>query len=111
MAVTAANLIPAKYAENSQTTQYVATNKKARVDSFTVTNPTAGAVTISIYKVVSAGSASDANVILKSKSVAAGETLIVAGMIGQILEPEGFISTIASAATSLVISASGVEIT
>ena len=47
MAVSTRVLIPAKTAENTQTTQYTATNVTAIIDKFTATNYTATAATIS----------------------------------------------------------------
>ena len=41
MTVTIKVLIPAKQAENSQTTQYTAVNCKAIIDKFTITNTSA----------------------------------------------------------------------
>ena len=57
MAVSIKVLIPAKQAENAQTTQYTATNCKAIIDKFTATNTTAGNVTISVNLVTSGGTA------------------------------------------------------
>lgn len=111
MAVTVKNLIPRKQAENSQTTQYTATNCKAIIDKFTVTNTSAANVTLSVNLVASAGSASDSNLVLKAKSIAPSETYTCPELVGQTLESGGFISTLAGAATSLTISASGREIT
>lgn len=111
MTVTVKNIIPRKRAENSQTTQYTATGCKTIIDKFTVTNTTAGAVAFAVNLVASGGSASDANLIIDDKSIAAGECYTCPELIGQTLEPSGFISTLASAATSLTISASGREIT
>lgn len=111
MAVTVKNIIPRKQAEAVQTTQYTATNCKTIIDKFTVTNTSAGAVTIAVNLVASGGSASDSNLVLKAKSIQAGETYLCPELVGQTLESSGFISTIAGAATSLTISASGREIT
>lgn len=111
MTVTAKCLLEAKYAENSQTTQYTATNVRAIIDKCSVTNVTAGAVAISINVVASGGAASDANLILDTRSLAAGETYTCPEMVGQVLNSGDFISTIASAATSLVIRVSGRETT
>jgi hypothetical protein len=61
--------------------------------------------------VTSAGSAGDLNLVVKTKSLAAGETYTFPELVGQVLAPSGFISTIASAATSINIRASGREIT
>lgn len=111
MAVTVKNLIPRKQAESSQTTQYTATNCKTIIDKFTVTNTSANNVTLSVNLVASGGSAGDSNLVLKAKSIAPSETYTCPELVGQTLEASGFISTIAGAATSLTISASGREIT
>jgi hypothetical protein len=104
-------LIPAKQAENAQTTQYTATNCKAIVDKFTVTNTSAGNVTISVNLVTSGGSPGASNLILDTRAIAPDETYTCPELVGQALESGSFISTIASSATSLTIRASGREIT
>ena len=111
MAVTVKVLIPAKQAENTQTTQYTATNCRTIIDKFTVTNTTAGNVTISVNLVTSGGSAAASNLILDTRSIAPDECYTCPELVGQALEPNGFISTIAGAATSLTIRANGREIT
>ena len=111
MTVTAKVLIPAKIAESSQTTQYTATNVTTIIDKFTATNYSAGAVTISVNIVTSGGSAGNDNLITKTKSLQPGEVYTFPEIVGQILAPSGFISTIASAATSVNIRASGREVT
>jgi hypothetical protein len=111
MTVTVKVLIPAKQAENAQTTQYTATNAKAIIDKFTATNTSAGNVTISVNLVTSGGSAGVDNLVVDTRAIAPDETYTFPELVGQVLESGGFISTIASAATSLTIRASGREIT
>lgn len=111
MAVIAKNIIPAKQAENAQTTQYTAVNCRTIVDKFTVTNTSASNVTISVNLVASGGSAGASNLIIDARAVAPDETYVCPELVGQVLEPSSFISTIASAATALTIRASGREIT
>jgi hypothetical protein len=111
MAVTIKVLIPAKQAENAQTTQYTAVNCKTIIDKFTVTNTTAGNVTISVNLVTSGGSPGASNLIVDSRAIAPDECYTLPELVGQALEAGGFISTIASAATSLTIRASGREVT
>ena len=111
MAVTVKNLIPAKQAENAQTTQYTATNCKAIIDKFTVTNTNTANVTFSVNLVALAGSAGTANLIVKTRSIVPGETYLCPELVGQVLESGGFISTLAGTATSLTITASGREVT
>lgn len=111
MTVTVKVLIPAKIAESSQTTQYTATGVTTIIDKFTATNYSASTATISVNLVTSGGSAGDANLIVKTKSLQAGETYTFPEIVGAALAPSGFISTIASAATSINIRSSGREIT
>lgn len=110
MAVNVRALIPAKQAEAAQTTQYTATGVRTIIDKFTATNTSAGAVTISVNLVTSGDTAGNQNLILKAKSLAAGEAYTCPEIVGQVLEPGGFISTIAGAATSITIRASGREV-
>lgn len=110
MTVTSKVLIPAKQAENAQTTQYTAVNCTTYIDKFSVTNTTSGNVTFSANVVTSAGAAGSANLVLKSRAIAPNETYLCPELVGQVLQPGDFISTIAGAATSLTIRASGREI-
>lgn len=111
MTVTVKNIIPRKQAENTQTTQYTALNCKTLIDKFTVTNTSSSNVTFSCNLVATGGSASNSNIIVKDRSIAPNESYTCPDLVGQVLEDGGFISTIASAASSLTISASGREIT
>lgn len=110
MAVTPKVLIPAKQAENAQTTQYTATAVRAIIDKFTVTNTSAGNVSISVNLVTLAGAAGAGNLIIDARTLVPDETYTCPELVGHVLEDGGFISTLASAATSLTIRASGREI-
>lgn len=110
MTVIAKPLITAAYAANSQTTQYTAgAGTRTIIDKFTGYNGTAGAVTLAINLVASAGTAAATNLIVL-KSLAAGETYTFPEVVGHVLEAGGFISTIAGAASSIAIRASGREV-
>lgn len=111
MTVTVKALIPAKQAENTQTTQYTATNCKAIIDKFTATNTTAANVTISVNLVTSGGSPGASNLIVDTRAIAPDETYTFPELVGQVLDSGGFISTIAGTASALTIRASGREIT
>lgn len=111
MAVTQKVLIPAKVAENAQTTQYTAVACRAIIDKFTVTNPTAGNVAFSCNLVVSGGAAAVGNLLISARSIAPGETYRCPELVGHSMESGGFISTLAGAAASLTIRCSGREIT
>lgn len=95
----------------SNTTYYTATNVRARIDKCTVTNTTAGAVTFNLYLVPSAGSAGVTNQIIDTQSVAAHSVYTCPEVVGHTLASGGFISAGASAATSLTLVVSGLEVT
>lgn len=111
MSVLVKTLIAAKQAENVQTSQYTATLCRAVIDKFTATNTSANNVTISVNIVTSGDTEGADNLIVDARAIAPGETYTFPELVGQVLESGGFISTIASAATSLTIRASGREIT
>ena len=110
MATQVAVLIAAKQAENVQTTQYTSTGVKTIIDKFTGTNTSAAAATLSINLIPSAGVAGNGNLIVKTKSLLPGETYIFPEIVGQVLDVNGFISTIAGAAGAITITAHGRQV-
>jgi len=107
MTVSVKVLIPAKIAENAQTTQYTATGVTTLIDKFTATNYSAAAATISVNLVTLAGAAGNLNLIVKTKTLQAGETYTFPEIVGAALAAGDFISTIAGTATAINIRASG----
>lgn len=110
MSVTAKVLIPAKVAESTQSTQYTATNVTTIIDKFTATNYGASAASISVNLVTVADTAGTQNLIVKTKTLQPAETYTFPELVGHVLAPNGFISTLASAALTINIRASGREI-
>ena len=110
MAVTVAVLIPAKTAEASQTTQYTATGVTAIIDKFTATNYSAAAATLSVNLVTTASSTSNSNLIVKTKTLQAGETYTFPEIVGAALSPSDFISTLAGTDSAINIRSNGREI-
>ena len=110
MAVIIKVLIPAKIAENSQTTQYVATNVSTILDKFTATNYSASAATLSVNLVTAFDNAGNQNLIIKSKTLLPSETYTFPEIVGQVLAPGGYISTIAGTASAINIRSSGREV-
>lgn len=110
MPIIAKNIIPAKNAENVQTTQYVATNVTTIIDKFTATNFSSGAVNVSVNLAASGEATGNSNLIVKTRTLQAGETYTFPEIVGHILPSGGFISTLASAAAAVNIRASGREI-
>ena len=107
MSVSISNIIPAKIAEATQTTQYTSTGVQTIIDKFTATNYSAVAATLSVNLVTSAGSAGDSNLIVKTKTLQPSETYTFPELVGHVLPVGGFVSTIAGTATSINIRASG----
>jgi hypothetical protein len=110
MTVTVKVLVPAKIAEAAQTTQYTATNVTTIIDKFTATNYSATAATLSVNLITSGDTAGNQNLIMKLKTLQPSETYTFPELVGQVLAPSGFISTIAGTASAINIRVSGREI-
>lgn len=111
MSVTAKTLIAAKFAEAAQTKQYTAEGVRTIIDKFTATNTSATAnATLSVFLVPLAGTAGDANVTVKTKSLQPLEAYTFPEIVGHVLEAGTFISTLAGTATTISIRASGREV-
>ena len=111
MAVNVKVLIPAKIAENTQTTQYTAVNVSTIIDKFTATNYSASAATLSVNLVTQFDAAGNQNLIIKAKTLLPSETYTFPELVGHVLSPGGFISTIAGTASAINIRVSGREVT
>ena len=107
MSVFISNIIPAKIAESSQTTQYTSTGVQTIIDKFTATNYSGTAATLSVNLVAPAGSATNDNLIVKTKTLQPAETYTFPELVGHVLPNNGFISTIAGTASAINIRASG----
>ncbi len=112
MTVAAKCLVEAKFAENAETTQYTSpAGTRTIIDKCTATNAGAASTTIVERIVPAGGTAGAANMIAPSKTLAVGEVYTFPEMVGQVLNPGDFISTLPGAANSIVIRISGREIT
>jgi hypothetical protein len=107
MTVNVSNIIPAKTAENTQTTQYTSTGVQTIIDKFTATNYSATAATISVNLITATGTATNDNLIVKTKTLQPSETYTFPELVGHVLPLNGFISTIAGTASAINIRASG----
>ena len=110
MAVNVKVLIPAKIAENTQVTQYTAQNVSAIIDKVTATNYSAAAATLSVNLVTQFDSSGNQNLIIKNKTLLPSETYTFPELVGHVLQPGGFISTIAGTASAINIRSSGREV-
>ena len=111
MTVTVKVLVPAKTVENTQTTQYTATGVTTIIDKFTATNYNTVAATISVNLVTVSGSAGNNTLITKTKTLQPTEVYTFPELVGQVLGPGDFISTIAGTASSINMRVSGREVT
>ena len=108
MAVVISLLILPSEAGATQTTEYlVPTGSKVIIDKFTGTNTSALSAQLSINLIPLGGTAGNENLIVKERNLAAGETYTFPEIVGQVLEAGGVISTIASIASVITITASG----
>lgn len=110
MTVTAKNLVAPKTVENVQTTQYTAVNVTTIIDKFTATNYNTAAATISVNLVTVGGAAGNNNLISKTKTLQPAEVYTFPELVGQVLNPGDFISTIAGTASAINMRVSGREI-
>ncbi len=104
-------LVASKQLESTQTTQYTATNCRAVVISASIGNTDTVNRTVTVNIVTSGGSAANSNKMIINKTIVPGETYLCPELIGRVLDPGDFISTIASAAASLTFKVDGQEIT
>jgi len=110
MTVTVKVLVPAKIVEATQTKQYTANNVTTIIDKFTATNYSATAAAISVNLVTVSGTAGNLNLISKTKTLQPAEVYTFPELVGQVLNPGDFISTIAGTATAINMRVSGREV-
>ena len=105
--------LPARLIDGAQLTAIVATyyitppNTITTIAACTLTNTTAGAVTVTLHLVPFSGTASAANMILSARTIAAGESFNVGSAIGQSMAAGGMIQALAGTAASITLVASG----
>jgi hypothetical protein len=111
MSVVAKALFNPLLAAAANTTQYTApANTRTIIDKFTGDNTSAAAATLTVNLPPSAGAAAAANQIVV-KTLAPGETYTFPEVVGHVLNPGDFISTLAGTAAVIAIRASGREVT
>lgn len=106
MSTTKEVLLQTKYLESAETTQYTAPDeaRPVLVDEFTVSNRTAGAVTLIVRVVPRGATPGPEHELYPSKSLAAGEVYEIPDFV---LAPGDFVNTIPGAANALVARMSG----
>lgn len=101
--------LQSKHLENTQTTQFTCSTASNGmvIDKLTVCNTSASPATVSINIVPNGGAAATENLVIDAKSIDADATYTFPEIVGHVLYPGDFVSTIASAATALSMRASG----
>ena len=79
-------------------------------NKFTATNFSSSMVNVSVNLVTGGEATGNSNLIVKTRALQAGETYTFPEIVGHILPPSGFVSTLASAAAAVNLRASGREI-
>lgn len=112
MTVTAKPLFNALQAAAVETTQYTTpAGTRTIIDKFTGTNTTGSPATLTVKLIQSGGAAGAANTIVSAKTLQAGEAYTFPEVVGHVLNPGDFISTLAGTAAAISIRASGREVT
>lgn len=104
-------LVPSKYLEDAETTQYTAVRCTAAIDKFTATNVSGANVTMSVWLVPVGGSPSASNLIVNARQIAPGATYTMPELVGHPLSDGESIATVTNAASSITIRVGGREIT
>lgn len=111
MSVTAKTLFEPLQAQNAETTQYTTpAGTRTIIDKMTGTNTTASAATLTVKLVASGGAAGVSNTIVSAKTLQPGEAYTFPEVVGHVLNPGDFISTLAGTAAAITIRASGREV-
>lgn len=95
----------------SPTVLYTASSVKAQILSGVVLNTSASTITITLYLVPATGSPVDANMVIKQKSLLAGESYRLTELVGLVLGAGDSIQALASAGTAASVTIGGAEYT
>lgn len=111
MAITFKKFVDGTQLATTSSTLYTApANTTSQIQDVTVCNTSTGAKTVTFYVVENGGSAADATTVIDTKSIAANETKTLSDLTGFVLEAGDTLRGLASAATSVSVQASGIEI-
>lgn len=109
MTVTTSVLVGAKYIETTDTVQFSAATATVStiIDAVFVTNTTASAVKLSVSVVADGVAVSNENRAIYERIIRPNETYLCPELLGQSLNPDGFVSAKASVANALNFRATG----
>lgn len=111
MAVQARSLFTPLQVALAETTQYTApAGTRTILDKFTGTNTTGAVAALTVKLVQNGGAAGAANTIVSAKTLQPGECYTFPELVGHVLNPGDFLSTLATVAAAITIRASGREV-
>jgi hypothetical protein len=112
MTINIAQLVAPVQLSNSAAVYYTCpANTVTRIDRAIFSNPTAGALTVTAYLVPSGGSPTTANQVINAQSIGAGAVYVSPELSGQVLLVGGSLQALASVASDIVLSVSGLTVT
>lgn len=109
MTATPKNIIATTYAANSVSTEYTASNVRTVISNFTAVNISASSATLTVHVLRDGAVASDENIVIKARTLQAGESVELGAKIRKVLESNDSVAVLASAASAITIDACGVE--
>lgn len=111
MAVQAKSLFTPLQAALAETTQYTApAGTRTIIDKFTGTNTSGAVAALTVKLVPNGGAAAASNTIVSVKTLQPGECYTFPELVGHVLNPGDFLSTLASVAAAITMRASGREV-
>lgn len=110
--ITSINMVSATFIPASTTILYTTpSGTTTRIIQCSLTNTSASNVTVNLYVASASSAPTSSEIIVKSKTIRPNETWTPVSLINMVLGAGNTLQADASVATSIVIKASGIEIT
>lgn len=93
----------------SAATYYTATNVNTQITGAVAMNNDATARTVTVHIVASGGTADATNKVVNAKRVAAGRSVLLPELVGQVVQAGATLQALADSAAQVTLSVSGVE--
>lgn len=90
-------------------TYYSAINVNTQITGAVAMNADASARTLTVHIVAAGGSADATNMVVNAKRIAAGRSVLLPELVGQVVQSGASLQALADAASQVTLSVSGVE--
>lgn len=110
MTVRVEELVPSKYVESVETSQYTANNVKSIIDKCTFVNTTANNVVVNMWFVAQNASTSNSNIAIVNKTIMPHETYNAFEVINRVMAPNSRIVAQSDTSDAVNLSVSGREV-